>query len=185
MAYECRMHDALTGTDTQTPGLTTCDLQHRERGFVAANDVERMRRCVLDDLLNAAARVDENHIERDVGVLHPHVDWLRLLVHEQHAAQIRQRAHEHEALRLSRRRVSQPDLEHVFDLVAIADLELVARECGEIFDRARLGASRRTDDEYDDAKRAQRAAQRIIFSWVLLHDGHRLRIPRGLQSRNW
>ena len=136
---EGRMSTRWPGCKPEALGFATGDFQHRQRRFLAADDVERMRRGLFDDLLDAALRVDEHHVERDVGVLHPHAHWLRAFVHKQHAAHRGQRAHEHEALRLAPRAVRQPDLESVFHLLAVGDLELAARKCGQVFERPALG----------------------------------------------
>ena len=55
MAYECRMGDPLSRVQPQALRLATGDFQHREGGFVAADDRERMRGRLLDDLLDPAS----------------------------------------------------------------------------------------------------------------------------------
>ena len=100
MAYwrslQRRVPHLLTGTKPEPPRLATRDLEHRERGLIAADVIEGVRRCLFDYLLDAPASIDEDHVERDVGVLHPHADVRRLGMHEQHAAVGRQGADEHQ-----------------------------------------------------------------------------------------
>jgi hypothetical protein len=136
------MNHALSGTQPEPPGFAPGKFQHRECRFLAANGVARMRRGLFDDLLDESVRVDEHHVERDVGVHHPHPDWPRAFVHKQHAAHRGEGPDEHEALGLAPRVVREPDLEDVFHLLAVGDLELAARKCGQIFGGAGLGPGR-------------------------------------------
>src|SRR6187551_2788628 len=95
------MEHALSRMKSKAFGLATADFQNREGRFPAADDGERMRGGLLDDLLDTAIAIDEHHIEGNVGVLHPHAHRLRAFVHKQHAAHLRQRPHEHEPLSLA------------------------------------------------------------------------------------
>src|SRR5687768_13129813 len=95
-----RMDDALAGFECEALRLTTRELEDRESRLGTANEIEGMRFGVRDDLLDSPATVDEHHVERYVGVLHPHADRARRRMHEQHPARGRQRTHEHEALGL-------------------------------------------------------------------------------------
>jgi hypothetical protein len=55
------------------------------------------------DLRDLAVRIDEQHVERHVGIAHPHGSALRLAEVEQHAAVIIQALPEHQTLAALRR----------------------------------------------------------------------------------
>jgi hypothetical protein len=52
----------------------------------------------MDDAADSAVSVNEQHVERDIGVAHPHRDRLRVAEIEQHTAIVGQAFPEHEPI---------------------------------------------------------------------------------------
>src|SRR5258706_566785 len=75
----------------------------------------------------APAAVDEQHVKRYVGVLHPHADDARLSLWEQHAFVCRQPRLEHQSQLLPGNVIGDADVEHL-PAMRGADLERRARE---------------------------------------------------------
>src|SRR5215210_3849428 len=84
-AIEERMPDAVAGLDAVFLGGPGDHLQYPFRGSAGRDDFGRQRFGVLGYSQDPAVRPDENHVERDVRVLHPHRDFLRGREVEQHA----------------------------------------------------------------------------------------------------
>ena len=66
-------------------------------GAAGGNQAVRQRLGVLCDAHDAAVAANEDHVERDVGVVHPERDRLVVLEVEQHAVAFRQLLAEHQA----------------------------------------------------------------------------------------
>ena len=88
-------------------------LEHRDAGAAGGNDRLRQRLGVGGDARHRPVAGDEDHVERDIGVLHPEGDRRFAVELEQHAAVGRHEAAAHQAL-LARRLVGGDlDLERV------------------------------------------------------------------------
>src|SRR5262249_11620954 len=94
-AAEHGMRDPRAGPDAWLLGGAADPFQHRRHGGSRRDDLRRFRLGVLGDPRDAAVGVDEDHVERDQRVLHPHGHRHVLLEIEQHAAAFRQLLAEH------------------------------------------------------------------------------------------
>src|SRR5690606_5889018 len=68
--------DAGARGDLQAFRRAALELEHRGGGLRRFDRLERQRLGVVCDVNDLAAAVDEEHIERYIGVLHPHRDPL-------------------------------------------------------------------------------------------------------------
>src|SRR4029077_3755733 len=78
----------------------------------------RKRHGVLGDPQDAPVGADEDHIERNVGILHPEAGRLLAVEVEQHALPFRQLLAEHQAFRLLLRSHSHFDCEDMYAALA-------------------------------------------------------------------
>ena len=90
---------------TATPRSTPCARAHPPgtsntncESSVGAARLQRQRLGVLLDVDDVPVGPDEDHVERDVRVLHPELQPLRMIEQEDHAAARRQRLPIHEAV---------------------------------------------------------------------------------------
>ena len=101
--------------------------QHARNGLGRADSCKRQRRRSFDDLDNLAFAVEEDHIQRQVGVFHPHDNPLRRVVQEEHAVFGRKRCSEHESTALLGGGCGDQNLEPMADsLVRMQDQGLPA-----------------------------------------------------------
>ena len=68
---EDRMRDAVAGGDAELPGGAGDHLQHGAHRPAGGDQRFRERHGVLGDAQDASVGADEDHVERDIGVLHP------------------------------------------------------------------------------------------------------------------
>lgn len=80
-----RVADTIASADMETIGDAGLHFQHRPHRILDSDSVERQRDGVFRDRNNPAGVVEKHHIERNVGVEHPHRDLLRRAEIEQHA----------------------------------------------------------------------------------------------------
>ena len=103
------------------------------------------------------SRIDEHHVERDVGVLHPHADRRAVLVHEQHAAQRRAASARTSgpAPGAAACRRARPG-RRGFTFLPSRDLELAARKRREVFElrdlRERQPGARAAQQQHHGAR---------------------------------
>ena len=90
--------------------------QHGGYGLRRANARKREWRCFFDDLHNLAFAVEKDHVQRQVGIFHPHDNLLRRIVQKEHAVLGGKPCAEHETAALLGGRSSDLDA----DLVACA-----------------------------------------------------------------
>src|SRR4029453_4071188 len=90
LALEHWMRGAVAGGNAELARGAADDFENRAHRPARGNDPLRHRRGVLGNAQDAAVAADEQHVERDVSVAHPHRDVLILLEVEQHAASLRQ-----------------------------------------------------------------------------------------------
>ena len=91
-SIEDRMIDSIPRPNGQPRGDAGIDLEHRQRLSGGGNGNERVRHRFLRDVENDTVRSDEDHVQRQVSVLHPHRYDSRRLEIEQHAGVRRKRA---------------------------------------------------------------------------------------------
>ena len=106
----------------RSPDAVAAHLEDAAHRPTRGNDRFRLRRGVFGNPQDAAVAADEDHVERDVGVLHPEAGRLFLMEVEQHALPFRQLATKHEPSRHLLRRRSHLDREDVHAALA-CDLE--------------------------------------------------------------
>jgi hypothetical protein len=93
------MGDPVAGRNPELARGPRNDLEHAARRRAGGNDVVGFGFGVLGDAQYAAVAADEDHVERNVGVVHPHLDDLIGLELEQHALSFGQRPAEHQPAR--------------------------------------------------------------------------------------
>src|SRR5690606_19871249 len=86
MRSTSRMKQPLDGFDAMYVGDTAAQLRHRACRHTQGDHPVRQRLRVRSDMGYAALGVDELHVERQVGVAHPHRGVMRSAEVEQHAA---------------------------------------------------------------------------------------------------
>src|SRR5216684_784858 len=84
-ASENRMRHAVAGGEAELLGGAGDHLEHRAHRPAGGNERFRERHRVLGDAQDPPVGADEDHVERDVGVLHPEAGRLLLMKVEQHA----------------------------------------------------------------------------------------------------
>src|ERR1700730_7274023 len=84
--------------ETQLLRLTARDFQNPRRGSDGWDNVRGERLCIPRDVNDAPIVANENHIERDVGVFHPHRDFLLFVEQENHTLVASKIPAEHETL---------------------------------------------------------------------------------------
>jgi predicted aspartyl protease len=134
--------DAVADLQSQLRRLAAPDLQHRAHRLPGVERFERQRMRTRDDLDDRSLQANEDHVELDVGVLHPHGHDARRCQWKQHSLTGRQVAHEHQPLLLPGGGVGDPDVEMplpgIVLRLAMNDVQRRARESGEVLQRARL-----------------------------------------------
>src|SRR5262245_58989057 len=103
-AAEDRVPHPVARRDAELLGGAADDCEHRAHRPAGGHERFRERHRVLGDAQDAPVAADEDHVERDIGVLHPEAGRLFLMEVEQHALPFRQLAAEHESFRLLLRR---------------------------------------------------------------------------------
>src|SRR5262249_37888716 len=103
-AAEDRVPHPVARRDAELLGGAADDFEHRAHRPAGGHERFRERHRVLGDAQDAPVAADEDHVERDIGVLHPEAGRLFLMEVEQHALPFRQLAAEHESFRLLLRR---------------------------------------------------------------------------------
>src|SRR5579885_106975 len=84
--------------DAVLAGGAADHFQHSAHRAAGGNDRLRQRLGIFDDAQNTSVAADKNHVERNVGVLHPEAHVLLLPEVEQHALPLRQMLAEHQSL---------------------------------------------------------------------------------------
>src|ERR1043166_4754845 len=90
------MGDPVAGRNPELARGPGNDFEHTTRRRAGGNDVVGFRLRTFGYPQYASIAADENHVERNVGVVHPHLDDLIGLELEQHALAFRERAAEHQ-----------------------------------------------------------------------------------------
>src|SRR5581483_9239572 len=80
-----RKRDFVARRNTKLARRAAGDLEHRQNRASGWNDLGGQRLGVLGNARNGPVAPDEDHVERDVGVLHPEADFLLLVEIEEHA----------------------------------------------------------------------------------------------------
>src|SRR5947209_1494570 len=78
------MVNGIADLDSQTRGRPGIHLQYRSSRHLRLDGIERHRHGALVEVHDPAVIGDEDHVERDQGILHPHRYLLRAAVIEQH-----------------------------------------------------------------------------------------------------
>ncbi len=94
------MRHPIAGNDAELSGRARHHFEHRAHRPAGVNQRLRMRYGILGDPVDAPVATDEDHVERDIGILHPEACRLLALEIEQHALSFRQLSPEHQSLRL-------------------------------------------------------------------------------------
>src|SRR3954447_15425695 len=115
-------------------------LEHRAYRAIRRDPRFGKRDRVLGDLRYAAITVNEDHIQRDIGVPHPEFTNALIAEVEEHPLSLRQFAPEHESPCLVLRRECQFDCEDVHTILA-GNLKRLKLGCIQI---------RATAEEYED-----------------------------------
>src|SRR5262249_29878401 len=97
---EDRVPHPVARRDAELLGGAAEHFEHRAHRPAGGHERFRERHRVLSDAQDPSVSADEDHVERDVGVLHPEAGRLFLMEVEQHALPFRQLAAEHEPFRL-------------------------------------------------------------------------------------
>ena len=97
MLAKARIDDLIAHFQADLLGHAGINLENAEHIAVRRDRVQGKRLGVGLDPVHPPPVIDENHIERNDGVLHPHGDRLRGLIEEQHAAILWQRGAEHQS----------------------------------------------------------------------------------------
>ena len=87
---EKRSRDAVAGRDAELARSARDDLEDRPDWASRRDQLVRHRFCIFRNANDAPITGDENHVEGDVGVVHPELDRLVVVKIEQHAATVRQ-----------------------------------------------------------------------------------------------
>src|SRR5215469_8463231 len=122
MGAEERSAHPIAGRDAELLGGAADHLERRAHRPAGGDVALRQRLGVLGDAQDAAVGANEEHVERDEGVLHPERDRLIEPEIEQHTVALRQLAPEHQAVLLFLRRDRQLDLEGM-DAALAGDLD--------------------------------------------------------------
>src|SRR5215471_17476996 len=118
VATEDRMPHAIARRDAELLGGAADHFEHRAHRPAGRDERFGERHRVLGDAQDAPIAADEDHVERDVSVLHPKAGRLFLVEVEQRALPFRQLATKHEPFRLLLRRRGHLDREHVHAVLA-------------------------------------------------------------------
>src|SRR5437588_12053845 len=94
---EKRSGDAVTGGNAEFTRGPGDDLEHSPYRAARGDQIVGHRLGILRDTHDASVAGDENHVERNIGIVHPELDRLLLLEIEQHAAALGQLLAEHQA----------------------------------------------------------------------------------------
>jgi hypothetical protein len=135
MAAENRAFDAISGRNAEFARRAGDDFEHRADRSAGGNEPIGERLGIFSNPHNTAVTGDEDHVERNVGVVHPEGDRLILQEVEQHAATLRQFLAEHQTAGSLRFRGRKFDAERVHTALA-DDIERrvaggVERQAGE------------------------------------------------------
>src|SRR5262245_13114745 len=98
-AAEDPVRHLVARLDPELAGGASDDLEHAPHRSARGNDARRQRLGILRNAQDAAVAANEDHIERHIGVLHPHRHFLIVLEIEQHAAPLGKLAAEHQPAR--------------------------------------------------------------------------------------
>src|SRR6476619_5656435 len=148
-AVEDRVGHAVAGGDAELLGGAGHHLEHGQHRAAGGNQRFRKRHGVLGDPQDAPVGADEDHIERNVGVLHPEAGRLLAVEVEQHALPFRQLLAEHQAFRLLLRSHSHFDCEDMYAALA-GDFERLQFGC-----REQAGTAERQGEERDNGENGE------------------------------
>src|SRR5262249_7320956 len=93
---EDRVCHPVARCDTELSGGAGVDLEHRPHRSARGNERLRERDRVLRDAQDPSVATDEDHVERDIGILHPETGRLFLMKVEQHPLSFGELTPEHE-----------------------------------------------------------------------------------------
>src|SRR5215813_5585241 len=96
---EDRRGNSVADRDAKFLRCPADNLENGSDGSVRRDEPCRQGLGVLGDAQDAAVAADENHVERNIGVLHPEADFLVPLEVKQHSPPFRQLLAVHEPLR--------------------------------------------------------------------------------------
>src|SRR5262249_4562175 len=143
---------AIARRDAKLLGGATDHLEHRTDRAAGWDERFRERHRVLGNSRNAPIAADEDHVERDIGVLHPEARGLVVAKIEQHALALRQLAPEHQPLGLLLRRDRHLDRKDM-NAVLAGDFERFKPGGGEAPGRA----ERRQEQHREQGEKDERA----------------------------
>ena len=93
---EQRVAHPVTGLDAEPLRGAAGELQHRRHRPPGTDHAVRHRLGAGLDAVNDAVGAYKEHVERDVGVVHPHAELARLVVVKQHALVVGQLGAKHQ-----------------------------------------------------------------------------------------
>ena len=91
------MVDLVAGFETEAISATRSHFDDGEYLAVRGDDALGKWLGVFLDAMNGSILADENHVERKIGVLHPHRDRFLFLIEEDHPLIVAKNAPEHQA----------------------------------------------------------------------------------------
>src|SRR5665647_1402300 len=94
-----RMRHPVARGDAELARGSRDDFQDATDRAARRDDARRKRLGILDNAQDSAVGADKDHVEGDVGILHPEADFLLVLEVEQHALPLGQFLPVHQTLR--------------------------------------------------------------------------------------
>ena len=110
-SLELRMTDDVSRCNAEPGCRSASDFEYGTDRPVRWNDAFRHRLGIGFDAVHDAIGTNEHHVERDVGVAHPHADFARVIVGKQHAFRVVQLGPEHKPKGLLPGRICNFDFE--------------------------------------------------------------------------
>src|SRR5215813_6324910 len=91
--------DAIPRPNAKLTRCSTNNFKHRADRAARWNEPRRQRLSVLRNAKDTAVAADKDHVERDIGILHPETDFLFAVEVEQHSLPLGQFLSVHQPFR--------------------------------------------------------------------------------------